>query len=282
MFFENRINQSASGRVYPNPFTDRINHARKMDQPYQAVFLENEYIQLMVLPRFGGRIHAALDKANGYDFVYRQHVIKPALIGLFGSWLSGGMEFNWPMHHRPSTFLPVEYTLEQGTDGSVTLWMSEHEPMNRMRGIVGVCLYPHRALFELKVQLFNRTPLPQPFLWWVNTAVHVNENYQLIFPPDVESVTFHSRAFMAEYPLARRIYAGLDWRQGVDISWPKNVTGATSYFANPSTFDFFGGYDHGKGGGIIHVADHHISPGKKLFTWGTGDFGTGWQKTLTD
>ncbi|HEU4746297.1 MAG TPA: DUF5107 domain-containing protein, partial [Anaerolineales bacterium] len=198
------------------------------------------------------------------------------------SWLSGGMEFNWPMHHRPSTFLPVEYTLEQGTDGSVTLWMSEHEPMNRMRGIVGVCLYPHRALFELKVQLFNRAPLPQPFLWWVNTAVHVNENYQLIFPPDVESVTFHSRAFMAEYPLARRIYAGLDWRQGVDISWPKNVTGATSYFANPSTFDFFGGYDHGKGGGIIHVADHHISPGKKLFTWGTGDFGTGWQKTLTD
>jgi hypothetical protein len=160
--------------------------------------------------------------------------------------------------------------------------MSEHEPMNRMKEIVGLCLYPDKALFELKVQLFNRTPLPQPFLWWVNTAVHVNENYQLIFPPDVESVTFHSRAFMAEYPVARQIYAGLDWTMGVDISWPKNVTEATSYFANPSAFDFFGGYDHGKRGGIIHVADHHTSPGKKMFTWGTGDFGTSWQKTLTD
>jgi tetratricopeptide (TPR) repeat protein len=282
MFFENRINQGASGRVYPNPFTDRVNHERKFDQSYQAVFLENEYIQLMVLPRFGGRIHAALDKTNGYDFVYRQHVIKPALIGLFGSWVSGGMEFNWPMHHRPSTFMPMEYTLDESADGSVTLWMSEHEPMNRMKCTVGVCVQPGRALFELKVQLFNRTHLPQPFLWWVNTAVHVNENYQLIFPPDVESVTFHSRAFMADYPVAHQKYAGLDWRQGVDISWPKNVTEATSYFANPSTFDFFGGYDHGKEGGIIHVADHHISPGKKLFTWGTGDFGTGWQKTLTD
>ena len=282
MFFENRINQGASGRVYPNPFTDSVDHERKIDQPYQAVFLENEYIQLMVLPRFGGRIHAALDKTNGYDFIYRQHVIKPALIGLFGSWLSGGMEFNWPLHHRPSTFLPVEYKLEESADGSVTLWMSEHEPMNRMKGIVGVCVYPDKALFEFKVQLFNRTPLPQPFLWWVNTAVHVNENYQLIFPPDVESVTFHSRAYMAEYPLARQIYAGLDWRQAVDISWPKNVTEATSYFANPSTFDFFGGFDHGKRGGIIHVANHHISPGKKLFTWGTGDFGASWQKSLTD
>ena len=89
MFFEDRGNQGASGRIYPNPITDRLSHEGKSDQEYQAVFLENEYIQLMVLPRFGGRIHAALDKSNQYDFIYRQHVIKPGLIGLFGSWISG-------------------------------------------------------------------------------------------------------------------------------------------------------------------------------------------------
>lgn len=282
MFFERRVNQGASGRVYPNPFTDRVNNEEKVDQEYQAVFLENEYLQLMVLPRFGGRVHAALDKTNGYDFIYRQQVIKPALIGLFGAWISGGMEFNWPMHHRPSTFLPVEYSLEESGDGSVTVWLSEHEPMNRMKGMVGICMYPNKALFELKVQLYNRSPLPQPFLWWVNTAVHVNDDYQLIFPPDVESVTFHSRAFMADYPIARQKYAGLDWTEGVDISWPKNVDAATSYFANTSRYGFFGGYDHGVKGGIIHVASRHLSPGKKLFTWGTGEFGAGWQETLTD
>jgi hypothetical protein len=67
MFFENRVNQGASGRVYPNPFTDRLDHETKTDEPYQAAFLENEYIQLIILPRFGGRIHAALDKTNGID-----------------------------------------------------------------------------------------------------------------------------------------------------------------------------------------------------------------------
>ncbi len=282
MFFETRGNQGASGRIYPNPITDRLTHEGKTDLDYQAVFLENEHIQVMVLPRFGGRIHAALDKSNNYDFIYRQHVIKPGLIALFGSWVSGGMEFNWPLHHRPSTFMPVEYKLEEGQDGSVTIWMSEHEPMNRMKGMLGVCLYPGKAYFELKVQLFNRTPLPQPFLWWVNTGVKVNDDFQLIFPPDVESVTFHSRAFMADYPVAKQIYAGLDWTEGVDISWPKNVNQATSYFANPSKYEFFGSYDHGTKGGIIHVANRHISPGKKLFTWGTGDFGSGWQATLTD
>jgi tetratricopeptide (TPR) repeat protein len=282
MFFEKRVNQGASGRVYPNPFTDHVNHEKKVDQTYQAVFLENEYIQIMVLPQLGGRIHAALDKTNNYDFIYRQHVVKPALIGLFGSWISGGMEFNWPLHHRPSTFMPVEYTIERGTDGSATVWLSEHEPMNRMKGMVGVCVYPGKAFFELKVQLYNRTPLPQPFLWWINCGVHVNENYQVIFPPDVESVTYHSRSSMASYPVARQLYAGCDWREGVDISWLKNVIPATSFFANPSGLEFFGGYDHGKQAGILHVADHHISPGKKCFTWGTGDFGTDWQASLTD
>jgi hypothetical protein len=48
-------------------------------------------------------------------FFYRQHVIKPALIGLIGAWISGGAEFNWPLHHRPSTFMPVDYTIEEKT-----------------------------------------------------------------------------------------------------------------------------------------------------------------------
>lgn len=282
MFFEKRVNQGASGRVYPNPFTDRVNHETKVDQVYEAVFLENEFLQLTVLPQFGGRIHAALDKTNGYDFIYRQHVVKPGLIGLFGSWLSGGMEFNWPIHHRPSTFMPVEYTIEHAADGSATLWLSEHEPMNRMKGMVGICLYPGRAFFEFKVQLYNRTALPQPFLWWINCAVHVNDQYQLIFPPDVESVTFHSRAAMTSYPVARNLYMGADWRAGVDISWPGRVGITTSYFATPSRYEFFGGYDHGKRGGIIHVANHHVSPGKKCFVWGTGEFGSAWQAALTD
>ena len=52
------------------------------------------------MPELGGRIYAAMDKRTGYDFFYRQHVVKPALIGLLGSWISGGLEFNWPCHHR--------------------------------------------------------------------------------------------------------------------------------------------------------------------------------------
>jgi len=281
MFLEKRVNQGSSGRIYPHPFTDRLS-GEKIDQSYRAVFLENEYIQVMILPELGGRIFAGLDKTNGYDFFYRQRVIKPALIGLFGPWISGGVEFNWPQHHRPSTFMPVDCALEEHADGSHTVWLSEHEPMGRTKGMVGVCLYPGKALIETKVRLYNRTPYVQTFLWWENVAVHTNEQYQVFFPPDVTGVTYHARQFMASFPIARGSYSHLDFGGGVDVTWYKNIPQPTSFFALASRYDFFGGYDHGREAGVVNVADHHISPGKKFFTWGNGPFGLAWQHNLSD
>lgn len=95
LFFEKRVYQGSSGKVYPLPVTEKISDT-KVDKTYQAVFLENDYLKVMLLPELGGRIHSAIDKTNQYDFVYHNHVIKPALVGLCGPWISGGIEFNWP------------------------------------------------------------------------------------------------------------------------------------------------------------------------------------------
>jgi hypothetical protein len=116
MFLEKRVYQGSTGKVYPNPFTDRV-ALEKVDASYRAITLENEYIQLMILPEIGGRIFTGVDKTNQYDFFYRQSVIKPALVGLLGPWISGGVEFNWPQHHRPSAFMPVHVTIEEDSDG---------------------------------------------------------------------------------------------------------------------------------------------------------------------
>src|SRR5437016_5857151 len=78
MFLDKRVYQGSSGKVYPLPFTDRVSTS-KSDRAWRAILLENEYLQVMLLPEIGGRIHAILDKTNGYDAIYRQEVIKPAL-----------------------------------------------------------------------------------------------------------------------------------------------------------------------------------------------------------
>jgi hypothetical protein len=49
-----------------------------------------------------------------------------------------------------------------------------------------------------------------------------------------------------------------------------------------SKFDFEGGYENDTKGGMLHVANHHVSPGKKQWTWGNGDFGRAWDRNLTD
>ncbi len=284
MFLEKRVNQGTSGRVYPNPFLDQLS-SESEPKNYTAVYLENEYIRLMMLPQIGGRIHEGLDKTTGYNFIYRQHVVKPALIGLFGSWISGGVEYNWPQHHRPSTFMPTYHLIEEAPDGSVTAWFSEHDPLQRMKGMVGICLYPGKAFYEMKVQLYNRTPEAQTFLWWVNVGVHVHDDYQAVFPPDVTVVTDHSKRSMSHFPIAKGTYYGVDYDkdgQGTDISWYKNVPNSTSYFVYDTAYDYFGGYDHRADAGIIHVANRYIAPGKKMFTWGAGEFAKGWEANLTD
>lgn len=281
MFLEKRVYQGSSGRVYPNPFIDRV-ALEKSDQEYRAIFLENEYVQLMILPEIGGRIHTGLDKTNGYDFFYRQNVIKPALVGLLGPWISGGVEFNWPQHHRPSTYMPVHASIEAHSDGSQTVWLSEHDPMLRMKGMVGISLSPGKSLIEVKVRLYNRTPLPQTFLWWANVAVRVHDQYQAFFPPDVTFVADHAKRAISSFPIARNLYYGVDYRPGTDISWYKNIPVPTSYMVTESKYDFFGGYDHARQAGVVHTSNHRVAPGKKLWTWGNAEFGYAWDRNLTD
>jgi hypothetical protein len=318
MFLEKRVYQGSNGKVYPLPFTDRIAE-KPVDRKWKAIWIENEFIRAMVLPEIGGRIHVLQDKTNGYDVLYNQPVIKPALVGLAGPWISGGIEFNWPQHHRPATFLPVDFEIEEHADGAKTIWCSDHDPMCRMKGMHGVCLHPGRAYLELKVRAYNRTSFAQTFLWWANVATRVHEAYQSFFPPDVYYVADHARRSMSEYPLAQGHYYGVNYgergRKGVpasevpaqfipphcetdsalrpppstlpayapnDLSFYANIPVPTSYMCMGSKEDFFGGYDFKAQAGIVHVANHHISPGKKQWTWGNHEFGYAWDRNLTD
>ena len=281
IFLEKRVYQGSCGKVYPYPTIEKISNV-KTDKKYRAVYLENEYLKVMVLPELGGRIQRAYDKTNGYDFVYYNRVIKPALVGLTGPWISGGIEFNWPQHHRPTTFLPVDYLCGEGKDGSVYVLCNDVDQMYGTKGLMKIALYPGKAYIEITGQLYNRTSMPQTFLWWANPAVSVNENTQSVFPPDVHAVMDHGKRDVSRFPIATGVYYKKDYSEGVDISQYKNIPVPTSYMAEKSKYDFVGGYDYEKEAGILHVADHHVSPGKKQWTWGCGDFGKAWDRNLTD
>lgn len=281
IFLEKRVYQGSSGVVYPYPVIESISD-EKTDREWNAVFIENEYIKVMVLPELGGRIQMAYDKIKKRHFVYYNHVIKPALVGLAGPWISGGIEFNWPQHHRPSTYMPVDCTIEENADGSVTVWVSEMERMSHQKGMAGFTLRPGCAYLEIRGVLYNRTDMPQTFLWWANPAVAVNDHYRSVFPPDINAVFDHGKRAVSSFPIATGTYYKMDYSAGVDIANYKNIFVPTSYMGVNSKYDFEGGYEFDTQAGMLHVASHHVSPGKKQWTWGNGDFGRAWDRCLTD
>jgi tetratricopeptide (TPR) repeat protein len=281
IFLEKRIYQGSSGKVYPFPVVEKISDT-KIDKEWTACYLENDYVKIMILPELGGRVQMAFDKVKKRHFVYYNEVIKPALVGLTGPWISGGIEFNWPQHHRPSTYSPVDFSIEEHEDGSKTVWCNEIERMSRTKGMAGFRLYPDKAYLEINAKLYNRTSQPQTFLWWANPAVAVNDDYQSVFPPDVNAVFDHGKRDVSEFPIAKGTYYKFDYSPGTDISRYKNIPVPTSYMAIKSDYNFVGGFEHDSKGGLLHVANHHISPGKKQWTWGHGDFGRAWDRNLTD
>lgn len=280
-FYVGRTYQGAQGRVYPYPMFDTLTDDRE-DKTYNAVYLENEYVKICVLPEIGGRVFAALDKTNNYDFLYHQHVIKPALIGMLGAWISGGIEWCIPHHHRATTFMPVDYTLRDNADGSKTVWVGEIELRHRTKWLVGLTLYPGKSYMEATVKILNRTPFVNSLLYWANVSVHANEQYQVIFPPSTEYATYHGKNQFSGWPISHEVYAGTDYTKGVDVSWWKNHPSPVSFFAWNYNDDFLAGYDHGRQAGTAYVANHHVAPGKKLWEWGPGPRGRIWDKILTE
>lgn len=276
--------QRAKRAVYPYAMNDYVSDI-KVDSTHRALFLENDYIKVCVLPDYGGRIFYATDKTNNYEIFYRQHVIKPRNIGQLGAWLSGGVEWNVFHHHRSTSQMPCDWKLVDNADGSKTIWVGEVENRHRMAWTVGMTVYPDKSYIEITKRFFNISQDRNSFLDWANTAVSGNEDYQIIYPEAIDFITFHHKLSHVHFPVGNEPFRGNEGYVGCDMSWWKNIPNlmGESMFIQDLQDDFVGGYDHGKRAGTMLVADHNIGKGGKMWAWGPHAYGHGWDSvTLTD
>jgi hypothetical protein len=281
IFFRNEAYQGASRHYYPLKLNDQYINERIV-QEWKHVILENEYIEVAITPEIGGKLYYAKDKTNDYNFVYKNSVVKPSNIGMTGAWVSGGIEWCVLHHHRASTYLPLDYTTTENKDGSKTVWVGESEPRHGMRWTIGVTAFPGKSYFRAEGRIYNASPFTHSILNWANVAAHTNENYQTIFPPSAQVATFHSKTVFSHWPISTEVYRGSDFTKGVDISYWKNTRESNSFFVHELQEDFMGGYDHGKQSGTVHIGDHNIVRGAKLWQWGSGARGQATEARLTE
>jgi tetratricopeptide (TPR) repeat protein len=256
--------------VYPYAMLDDLTDQRVM-KAYRAIYLENRYLKITILPQLGGHVYSIYDKIDQREVLYRNHVIKYGLVGPRGAWISGGMEFSFPFAHTTDTVSTVESTLRQNADGSATAVVGAVDWVSNMYWQIALTLQPNTARMKEEVTLFNSTPLNHLYLFWTNAAVRVTDDMQYIYPMR-ETISDDPFAIVQSWPV---------W-QGVDQSWYKNDPSAMAIFARDVHRNFFGVYYHQSNYGLVHVANFRQDPGKKIWTWGTAPSGTIWKHILSD
>ena len=293
IFYTGRVYQGAQGRVYPYPMQDVL-HDGRADETYKYLTLENKWFHLGLLPEHGGHLLNFTDKQTGYETFYRQHVIKPALIGMLGAWISGGVEWNFPHHHRATTAMPIDWHTTTAPDGTPTLWIGETELRRRLKWTIGLSFPADRAVLRAQNVFMNRGPWIESMIYWANVSVHCGDDYQILFPPSMHLGFDHHKNYWTHYPIGprkeemellpsqRSKYAD-DIEGEMDLSWWRNFTiESRSIFGMDPDNAFMAGYDHGKECGTVHVSNRHVTVGKKFFLWGNFPEAHVWDKVLTD
>lgn len=254
---------------YPYRIQNRLTGTRTI-KAHDAVILENEYLRLTFPPDFGCRLFSAYDKMLRREVFYRNDCIKPALIAIRGAWISGGIEFNFPVSHSVYTHSRIPHTTRMNEDGSASMVFGLTEQMTGMRFTVEVTLTPGEYRFSEHVRLYNGTPLPHRHYWWTNAATQLTPQTQMIYP-------LHSG-------ISGRYGDGHSWplHEGVDLSWARNHASAGDVFGRETYDDFFGVYHHDLGYGVAHWARQEELPARKMFFWGADEMGRLWQRQLTE
>lgn len=259
-----------SNPVYPYAMLDDLSDHRE-PKTYRAIYLENQYLKITVLPELGGHVYSIYDKLRHREMLYRNNVIKYGLVGPRGAWIAGGMEFSFPFAHTTDTVSNVESALRQNSDGSATALVGAIDWVSNMYWEIALTLRPNTARLEEQVTLFNATPLNNLYLFWTNTAVPATDDLQYVYPMR-ETISDDPFAIVQSWPV---------WK-GVDQSWYKNDPSAMAIFARDVHRNFFGIYYHQSNYGVVHVSDFRHDPGKKVWSWGTARSGRIWDHILSD
>ena len=293
LFYTGRVYQGAQGRVYPYPMQDVLFDGKE-DETYKYLTLENRWLQMGLLPEHGGHLLNLTDRQTGFETFYRQHVVKPALIGMLGAWISGGVEWNFPHHHRATTAMPIDWKLAANADGSKTVWIGETELRRRLKWTIGLSLLPDRAVLRADNVFMNRQPWIESMIYWANVSVHCGDDYQILFPPSCHLGFDHHKNYWTSFPIGprkeevellpsqRSKYAD-DISGTMDLSWWRNFTiESRSIFAMDPDNAWLAGLDHKKNMGTAHVSNRHVTVGKKFFLWGNFPEAHVWDTVLTD
>ena len=259
-------------KIYPYHRFEGYSHDGR-DMKWKVVKLENEYIEVFVLPEVGGKVWGAIEKSTGEEFIYRNEVMKFRNIAMRGPWTSGGIELNFGIiGHNPSTATPVDYITRENEDGSVSCIVGNLDLPSRTYWSVEIRVPKDKAFFETRVHWNNPTPLNQSYYNWMTASAAGTDDLEFFCPGNLYLEHSGEAKPWPIDPEGRKISL-----------YKENAFGSSkSYHVVGELNDFFGGYFHNKDFGYGQWAPYEEMPGQKIWIWALSRSGAIWEDLLTD
>ncbi|MCZ7640479.1 MAG: DUF5107 domain-containing protein [Verrucomicrobia bacterium] len=205
--------------------------------------------------RSWGRVYSLFDKRLGQEILFRNPVVKPVRILPIWAFLSGGIEFNFPIAHSPTSI--AEVGCATGVSGDYGwIRVGEREARTGMEWVVELGLFEDRPLLIQRTALRNQSGGDHPWMMWTIAAVRSTADTEFVHPPHRVLVHDH-RVVEADWP-------------GEGLNWDRNYREMTALFWKPGSAPHFGAFHHDLGFGLMHLADPAALPGKKVWTYGHG------------
>ncbi|NMC39415.1 MAG: DUF5107 domain-containing protein [Bacteroidales bacterium] len=242
-------------------------------QKWNVVKMENDFIEVWVMPTDGGKVWGAIEKSTGKEFVYRNEVMKYRNISMRGPWTSGGIELNFGyIGHNPSTCVPVDFKMVENTDGSVSCFVGSLDLPSRTKWGVEIRVPKDKAYFETRTFWNNPTPLPQSYYNWMTSSAVVTDDLEFFYPGNQEI------GHGGEHGLWPVDKGG----RYIALYRNNNFGSSKSYHVVGEFNDFMGGYYHNSDFGFGHWSLYEEMPGRKLWLWSLARDGGIWEDLLTD
>jgi hypothetical protein len=235
-------------------------------RPFRMVVLENASLRIEVAPELGGRVYSLFDKRIGQEILFSNPVVKPVRILPIWAFISGGIEFNFPIAHSPTSVAEVGCTTgREGDYGFIRV--GEREARTGMEWVVELGLVGDFPVLVQRTALRNQTSTAHPWMCWTVCAVRSTTETEFIHSP--HRVLLHDdRVVEADWP-------------GKGLNWDRSYKQMTALFWKPGGAATFGAFHHDHGFGTMHAADPAQLPGKKLWTYGHGAH-RAWGQGTTD
>ncbi len=222
---------------------------------FRMVVLENDFLRIEVAPELGGRVYSLFDKRIGKEILFSNPVIKPVRILPIWGFISGGIEFNFPIAHSPTSLAEVGCATGQvGNYGFIRV--GEREARTGMEWVVELGLVEGSPVLVQRTAFRNQSGTDHPWMAWTIAAVRSTEDTEFVHPPH--------RVLVHDHRIEE-----VDW-PGAGLNWDRNLRQMTALFWKPGSAPQFGVFHHELGFGLMHLADPAQLPGKKVWSYGHG------------